>query len=201
MRKLIAGVGIAALALVFSGAAYAASVSDIFDDSIGTSFATWLIKVNMINHNGAGILNSSINASASSGGNSVSSADDQSATSITTGDTDSASLAQNEANTNVLEEEYDSADAVDNQVSEVSDSSTGEALSDDTLQNDMNNENGVEVDNDVDATSEAGANSVASGDSLTGASIGSGGAVAASGALSFFNTNFKSVLRHLVFGP
>ncbi len=199
MKKLIAGLGMAALVLVYTSAP-AATIDGVSDSSSATSSASWLIKVLLKNFNNADI-NNDVSASASSGGNSFTSADDQSNTSVTTGDANSATLVENTANTNMVSEEYDSSNGVDNAISNVSDSSTAETLSDDTLDNDIENFNEVAVDNFVDADSETGANAVVSGDSLNGASASTGNSGAVTGVITSVNLNIKDILRHLRFGP
>lgn len=197
MRKLIAGLGILVFAFVFTGAAEAAVIKNIFDSSAGTSVAAWLIKVKMLNSNGTDINNNSVTSTANSGANVVASADDQSGTVMNTGATDASTGVSNTANTNVLSENYESADGVDNTIDNVDDSSAGTATSSDTLDNEMTNSNAVVVDNAVDAKANSGTNVNTSGDSLTGSGVTTGASSAETLLDNFFNSNLKEVVRRI----
>lgn len=196
MKKIFAGLTIAALAFFMVLPTQAAIVTDISDSSTGLSVAGWLIKVVMKNLNNAGIGNVVVTTS-SSGSNSFTSADDQSGTSIDTGAANLTSTTGNVANNNVLGEEYESSNGATNTIDNVSDDSDGTATSDDELNNDMDNNNHVDVGNTVDATSDSGSNAVVSGDSLTGSSAKTGATSAITSLTNSFNFNLKSVVRRI----
>ncbi|MBI2607556.1 MAG: hypothetical protein HYW51_01900 [Candidatus Doudnabacteria bacterium] len=200
MKKIIASVGLAAMLLMVAGAADAAVIRMVNDSSVATSAATWSILANILNNNSAGILNT-VTSTGNSGANTVVSADDQTGTSVTTGNTGAASAVDgaagpgNVANTNVVSETLETPDGADNLIEDVDDSSVATTASADSLENNLTNNNEVEVDNDVDGTSNSGTNSVVSGDSLTTTTVSTGTNLAASLLSQDFNLNIKEVIR------
>ena len=136
MKKIVIGATVAALAVGLSFSASAAVIDGVTDSSVASSLATWLIKVVMRNTNGAYIENN-VTSSGNSGGNMFTSADDQSGTMLVTGNASAATLVDNNANNNVISEEYESSNGADNTISNVEDDSSGSTASDDTLDNFM----------------------------------------------------------------
>lgn len=198
MKKFIVGVTIASFAFFLALPADAAvSITKINDSSTVTSLATWLIDVLMNNSNNTLNVDNKVTSSANSGGNSHTSVDDHSGSTITTGDADSTSGVQNDGNQNALAEEYEGSAGPDVTVDDVNDDSTVSATTDDTLENDMLNENDVEVDNTVDAVGDSGTNTVTSGDSLATSGTTTGLSSAASGVLNGLNINIKSIIRRV----
>lgn len=197
-----------ALLLVVAGSADAAVIRKISDTSTGTSTASWLIDVFHLNVNDANMTNT-VTSTGNSGGNAVVSADDQSGTSVTTGDsaavsgiegsaTPTSTYPGNVANTNVTSEELETPDGADNTIEEVSDDSDATTTSSDEVDNTLINNNEVLVTNDVDGTSNSGTNAVASGDSLTGTTVATGTTASASFMSQDFNFNMKTVKRTIV---
>lgn len=202
MKKIIAGLGIFSLAFVLTGVADAAMIKNIKDSSSSTVTLSHLIKVLMLNNNNtADITNASVTSTANSGANSFTSADDQSGSTLMTGATEAATLADNGANTNILAEEVESAVDDPHVVDGVDDSSSGDIDQSDEINNDMTNNNDVDVDNDVDADADSGTNAATSGDSLTATSFTTGKSVAATGTATLVNSNLKDIIRKAVFRP
>lgn len=193
MKKLIAAAGILTLALVFSPA-LGATIDGVSDDSTATSLAKYLIHVVMKNNNNA-VINNHVTSSANSGGNTITSADDQSGTQLATGSASSATLVSNTANSNLVSEQYEASDGADNEIKNVSDSSAATTISDDTLDNEIENNNDVTVDNQVEAVSDTGNNLISSGDSLQDAHGTTGASDSGTGVLNNFNTNVKEIIR------
>lgn len=196
MKKIAAFLSIAAIsfALVSPAAAFSTFVGNIGDDSSATSNATWSLVVKIQNNNEAKVYNG-INSQASSGANAVTSADDMADVSITTGDTDSASLADSAVNTNSLEEDLNGGEDGDTTVDSVDDSSEAIINVTDNNENDVVNNNNVDITDEVDASADSGSNMLDSGDSLTGGAIAAGKAVSAAGAVKLLNSNIKTIFR------
>ncbi len=199
MKKLIAGLGAAVLALTVAGTAGAAKISLINDDSAGTSVSVKSILAKITNNNGLGVLNA-VSSSGNSGGNTVVSADDQSSTTVGTGVASAATLVDSTANANEVVEDYESA-AADDEITNVDDNSDGTATTADSLENDIVNNNATQVTNSVGGTSDSGTNAVVSGDSLTDTAVTSGSSDAAAGVLQAFNLNVKDIMHRVKWKP
>ena len=197
MKKVLVGVTVAAVALLMALPTQAALIKNIKDSSIGSSLATWLIKVVMRNGNNSGITNV-VTSSGNSGNNTHTSVDDQTGSDIVTGTASSSTGVENTANNNLLNEEYESSNGADNEVNDVDDDSNGSATSSDTLDNFMDNDNWSSVSNVNDAAATSGVNVVSSGDSLTSSSTTTGGAAGATFTVNSFNVNVKSVVRRIM---
>ncbi|PIR97237.1 MAG: hypothetical protein COT91_02585 [Candidatus Doudnabacteria bacterium CG10_big_fil_rev_8_21_14_0_10_41_10] len=196
MKKTIALFAVASMVLLVAApaAAFTTSVSSVIDASMVKAMAKWELKVKVQNDNDALITNK-IESESDSGDNKIESADDMNTTSITTGDTDAAALADSTANTNSLEEDLQGAEDGTTTVSTVDDDSTVEVEVKDKNDEDVKNDNDVIIDDDVEAEADSGDNGIDSGDSLTGGSIASGKAMSAAGAVKLLNSNIKSILR------
>jgi hypothetical protein len=72
MKKLIIGLGLIAISLVFTNFASAASISNVNDESHATSLAKWFIS-NMINNNNNAVIHNLATSASNSGGNIISS--------------------------------------------------------------------------------------------------------------------------------
>lgn len=179
-----------------SAPAMAATIGNVSDSSIASSFTNWLISLFMTNNNNAEITNN-VTSSANSGGNTFTSADDQANTEVFTGDASSATLVENSANNNMVGEEYEAADGSTDTITDVSDESIASASLNDTLDNQIENNNNVVVENNVDATADTGNNSVTSGDSLNDSKASTGIAGSVSGVSNLFNFNLNNIIRRL----
>ncbi|PIR97236.1 MAG: hypothetical protein COT91_02580 [Candidatus Doudnabacteria bacterium CG10_big_fil_rev_8_21_14_0_10_41_10] len=196
MKKFAAFLSIAAVsfALVSPAAAFSTFVGNVNDSSSVTANATWSLMVKVTNNNNALVYNN-VNSNASSGANTVKSADDMSNVAITTGDTDSASLADSTVNTNSLEEDLNGGEEGTTTVDGVTDDSTVEVGLTDSNEEDVYNENFVDIVDEVNAVSDAGGNTLDSGDSLTGGTIAAGRAMSAAGTIKLLNSNIKAIFR------
>jgi len=194
MKKFVAGISIAMLAFVFTGVASAATITNVNDESSAHTLAQWLLNLVSTNSNTAVITNS-VSATANSGGNAVTSADDQTGTSITTGDSSSAVLVDNTANANYTTADIESGGGGTDTIDQVNDDSTVTAESHDQATETETNTNLVTVNNELSATANTGGNIVTSGDGLDGTTVSSGVTDSASGLANLFNINVRNIIR------
>lgn len=197
MKKLLAGLGMAAMALGMTGIAGAASISKISDDSFGLSTSVKSILAKLQNNNKLGLLNA-VSSSGNSGKNTFVSADDQTGSMANTGAASAATLVDSTGNANSVSEDYQSSGGNQDTISEVSDTSTGSATTTDTLTNDVVNNNDTEVTNSVGGEADSGANAALSGDSLSASSFTTGKSDAAVGVQQKFNINMKTIMHRIV---
>lgn len=194
IRKL--SIAMTLFAVLFAFPASAVVVDGVSDSSTVESFASWLISLFVTNNNNA-ILTNNVTSSGNSGGNNFVSSDDQQNTQLTTGDSRSATLVENSANNNFVSQEYESSEGADHTITEVSDSSVASVSQDDTLTNNVTNNNDVRTTNNVDASADTGNNLVSSGDSLKDSSAATGIADAVTGVSNLFNFNLNNIIRRI----
>lgn len=199
MKKILAGLGIIGAALGAAGSLAFAGVivSGVSDSSTVTSDATYLIKLLLKNNNNANLENHVV-SSGNSGGNTFTMADDGESISLTTGGASAATLVDNTANSTMLETAYESGGPDDN-ISDVSDSSSVTTTIDDTLDKEAENNNTVDVLNDVGAMSDSGSNAWVAGDSLRTVTAVTGTSDAATGVSNAFNFIVQKVFRFIEF--
>jgi hypothetical protein len=196
MKKIIAGITIALMAFVTTGVASAASISNVNDSSLASIVNDWMASLTLANINHACISNE-VSSTANSGGNTATSVDDQTNTTINTGGANSASMVDNAANQNQNTESVESSNSSGDTITNVGDDSTATTTTSDTVTSTETETNAVGVRNDVAADSQTGNNIVTSGDSLTGTSLSSGLAQAMTGVANSFNINIRSITRTL----
>lgn len=200
MKKVLISVGIAAAALGVGSLSFAGVVvNGVNDSSSVVSDASYLIKLLLKNNNQANIQNH-VSSSANSGSNVFTSADDADGITLNTGGASAGTLVDNTANSTMLETAYDAGGPDDN-ISNVSDSSTVTTLVDDTFDKDAENNNTVDVLNDIGAVSDTGTNMVSSGDSLKNVLATTGQSDSATGVSNAFNFIVQKVTRLLKFKP
>lgn len=195
MKKLIAGFGLLVLVFVLTSVADAAVIRKVNDSSTATSVSTWSVLVKMKNLNDADFNNNSVTSSATSGGNTFVSVDDQSKTTFVSGASDAETSVSNGANDNEIDEAVATYDAGNNTIEDIDDSSTATATNVDVVDNHMDNNNTAVEDTDSDATATSGLNAVVSGDSLTDASGTTGASKSKNKLDSSFNLNLKLLKR------
>lgn len=196
MKKIIAGIGVAALALVATSPASAAIVRNIGDNSVGSILTMFGATFNFATSNTANITNN-VTTSSNTGGNIVMSDDDQRDTQLTSGAASSGSAVENAANTTMVSTELDTPDTTGDIVEDINDDSNGSITTTDTLDDQFDATNDVTVDNAVDASSQTGLNQVISGDSLLNTKLNTGIGDSATVVSNAFNLTVKEILRKI----
>lgn len=196
MKKIIAGIGVVALALVAASPASAAIVRNIGDNSVGSILTMFGATFNFSTSNTANISNN-VTTSSNTGGNIVMSDDDQRDTQLTSGAASSGSAVENAANTTMVSTELDTPDTTGDVVEAVNDDSSGSITTTDTLDDQFDATNDVTVDNAVDASSQTGLNQVISGDSLLNTKLNTGIGDSATVVSNAFNLTVKEILRKI----
>lgn len=196
MKKIIAGIGVAALALVAASPASAAIVRNIGDNSVGSILTMFGATFNFATSNTANISNN-VTTSSNTGGNIVMSDDDQRDTQLTSGAASSGSAVENAANTTMVSTELDTPDTTGDIVEDINDDSNGSITTTDTLDDQFDATNDVTVDNAVDASSQTGLNQVISGDSLLNTKLNTGIGDSATVVSNAFNLTVKEILRKI----
>lgn len=196
MKKIIAGIGIATLALVAASPASAAIIRNIGDSSAGTILTMFGATFNFSTSNTANISNN-VTTSSNTGGNIVMSDDDQRDTRLTSGAASSGSAVENAANTTMVSTELDTPDTSGDIIEDIQDDSTGSITTTDTLDDQFDATNDVTVDNAVTAASETGSNQVLSGDSLSNTLLNTGIGDSATIVSNAFNLTVKEILRKI----
>lgn len=198
MRKLIAGVGMAALTLVATGFASAATIDNVNGGSTADIFSKWSLRLFLHNDNVAYIGNAAT-AGANSGENTVTSANDQYGTSVTTGNATAASVVDNVANTNEDVIGIESSGGGDDCITTVSGGSTADIDTLDYVKVYVHHDNAIENLNEVAALTNTGSNEVVSGDTLNTTTVHTGSNDASTGIVNSFNINFKELVRTIRF--
>lgn len=174
----------------------AATVDNVENESSVLVRGIWFFRLLLQNDNTAQIGNN-ITTSARSGENVVDSLDDQSDTTLMTGGTFSGSAVENTANTNETVVDVESTPSTDDSVDTVTDESSVELTTEDSIDNQAQTANEVVVENNVDTTSDTGLNRVTSGDDLDRTTLWTGIANSATAVSNWFNREMFSFVRRL----
>ena len=188
MKKAIAVVALVAVVMLMSAnSASALTIRRTMDESTVNSSAGFLVTLFNRFFNNSTINNDTVDSRASSGANVLVGADDSGDWSVTTGNTTSATLAENSANATDIEGKLDTSVGGEVLVEDTSDESTVNQSSSDTLADDEQIENNQEVNNNQTSTADSGANVGNSGDELYRATFKTGTADSATGTSNTFN--------------
>ena len=188
MKKAIAIVTlVAVIMLISANSASALTIRKTMDESTVNSSAGFLVSLFNRFFNNSTINNNTVDSRASSGANVLVSADDSGDWSVKTGNTTSATLAENSANATEIEGNLDTSVGGVVLVEDTSDESTVNQSSNDELNDDERIENNQEVNNKQTSTADSGANVGNSGDELYRATVDTGKADSATGTSNVFN--------------
>lgn len=197
MKKLLAGVGIAAMLFVFGGSASASSIKKVLDSSTASITRSFLVDVFMDNVNALD-LDVVVSSTGTSGANTVTSGDSLTTTTVITGDSDATNNQNHTGNLNVIEEivESDEDDGTAGPaIEDVEDSSTASIDDSDEIFNDMTSDNSGPVVVDATADGLSGGNTVTSVDDHTGTSVTAGKAFGLNMLVTTIHSNIKSIMR------
>lgn len=186
----------AGLILALPLTARAADVSGTIDESTVSIIGSWIMRLIFRNTNNTTI-NNTVNATSNSGRNEVSSADDQSGTTIQTGGTYTAAMVENEANNNFISVEAESPDGTDATVADTSDESDVGIETTDTIDSDVENTNEAVTTNDINTESNSGENRVRSDDDLDTVLVDTGASQTGSGLSNLFNIDIFHLVRRI----
>jgi hypothetical protein len=195
MKKIVAGLGIVAMAFVFTSAAGAASIDGVNDDSTASITSSFVLRL-LGNTSSDFTVHNTVKSSANTGGNSITADEDVEDASIQSGDAGAASLAETTGGDVDVDVDVDADNnrGGDSEINDVDDDSDADIDSETTIEHDMDVTSSGEVRNHVDASADAGANSISSkNDDVEGADIETGEAVSASAA----RTEFGRIMQQI----
>lgn len=177
MKKLIAGLGIASLAIVAAAPASAATITAISGASMASITRNFVHQADVSSTHTAN-LTGSVSSSAASGSVSITSNGDQAGSVIITGGTTTASSVDHGANSTTSDTNLDSQATSGDQVSNIASASQADMTHTDVAAQNVTHSNSVTEDTAVSASNNSGSITVASAGKLadTGVQTGTNGA-------------------------
>lgn len=197
MKKLIAGIGMAGIALMGLTAS-ASSIGTVSGGSTAASVSNFSTNWTIDNNNNA-TLSSSVGAKSLSGDNNIDAALDQNNTTLTTGGSQATVLVDNAANSNHMTIAADAVGGPASTIGLVTGGSTASFVlgASDTMA--VVNTNTVHNEDFLNSSSKTGNNHISAGLDLNNTSVTTGGTDAGAGLTNSFNVNIKSITRTLKF--
>lgn len=186
-------IALTALIPVTSFAASITNVSNGSDTQIQNSFLSDLL---MASTNNAAITNA-VQTMTTSGGNAISSSGKQSNVSIATGSAIAASSISDEANNVTQSQSFESADTSHDSISDITDGSSANIQTEETISGAMTAQNTVSQTNTITTSAVSGNNSIISGGDIAGATIATGTGSSSTLITSRFNITLQSISRSI----
>lgn len=196
MKKIIAGLGTAALLVIGVSPASAAIISNVNGASTASIIRIFGANFNIVTSNNANITNT-VNSNTNTGGNHVSSTGSQSGTFIGTGAANSGSVTDSAANSTDISTTLETPATTDDTIDSVGGASVTQIATADQVDDKLQNTNAVTVNNAVAAGSTTGSNDVHSDGKLVDTQLQTGIGTALTGVTNTFNITMRTFTRRI----